>query len=109
MSPITLTGRVARDAEARTTPEGQWHVVVRIELPAVTGQKPMPLQAIQQMGSGTAAALAARSRAHHLRRGVRVTVEAAAICWARGLAKVDASSTLHTPDLHIGRSAGLDR
>ncbi len=108
MSAITLTGRVEADAEARSTPDGVWSVSVRVALPAPSGAKHMTLVAVQQMGTGTAAALAARSRAHHLKRGVRATVQAECISWKRGRARVESGTTVHTPDLNIGRAVGLD-
>ena len=108
MSAITLTGRVEADAEARTTRDGVWSVSVRVTLPSPTGTKPITVLAVQQMGTGTAAALAARSRAHHLKRGVRATVQAESMGWLRGRARVETGTTLHTPDLHIGRAVGLD-
>ncbi len=108
MSAITFTGRAEADAEARSTRDGVWLVSVRVALPAPEGAKPIPVLAVQQMGTGNAAALAARSRAHHLKRGVRVTVEADAIRWTRGRARVESGTTLHTPDLNTGRAVGLD-
>lgn len=108
MAAISVTGRVEEDAEARVTRDGLWHVSVRVALPSPAGQRPITVLAVQQMGSGTAAALAARSRAHHLRRGVRATVQADAIRWVRGRARVDGSTTVHTPDLPISRASGLD-
>jgi hypothetical protein len=106
MSAITLTGRVEADAEARSTRDGVWSVSVRVALPAPAGAKPMTVMAVQQMGTGNAAALAARNRAHHLKRGVRATVHAECISWKRGRARVDTGTTVHTPDLYIGRDAG---
>lgn len=109
MSAITLTGRVEEDAQARTTRDGLWHVSVRVALPSPAGERPITVVAIQQMGTGNAAALAARSRAHHLRRGVRATVEADAIRWVRGRARVEGSTVVRTPDLDISRASGLDK
>lgn len=109
MSAIAVSGRVEEDAQARTTRDGVWHVSVRVALTAPIGERPITLIAVQEMGTGNAAALAARSRAHHLRRGVRAVVEADSIRWVRGRARVHGAIVLRTPDLDISRAAGLDK
>jgi len=103
MSAITITGRLAADAEARRTRTDQHLLMLRMELPAPAGGRPVVVRATQDFGTGPSAAIACRNRAHHLRRGVRATLGANAISWQRGTALLDGLHYVHTPDLTAAR------
>ena len=95
-----MTGRMQQDARSCCTRNGQYQLIVTIELPCNTGARPLAVRGVQQFGSGAAAGIACSRRAHYLRRGVRVTLAASAITWHRGMARIDALEYLHTPDIH---------
>ncbi|WP_287880474.1 hypothetical protein [Acidovorax sp.] len=103
MSDIVLKARLADDAQARMTRDGQHLLMLRAALPggdaAGHAGKAITVRAVQQFGTGPAAAIACRNRAHHLRRGVRVTLSGAAISWHRGMAQLDGLEWIDTPDM----------
>lgn len=72
MSAIRITGSLARDAELRFSTDGAAWLILEIH----QGPGALPVQARRRIGTGPAAAIAARSSASHLRRGSRVTVHA---------------------------------
>ena len=99
MSAITITGRLAEDAQARRTRTDQHLLLLRLELPAPAGGRPVVVRAQQDFGTGPAAAIACRNRAHHLRRGVRATLAGDTLAWQRGVALLAGLHYVHTPDM----------
>ncbi len=69
---IAVTGALAADARALRTVQGQW--LVRVVLGH--GPDAATVRAEQHIGAGESAAIAAKSKAHHLRAGAVVTVRA---------------------------------
>ena len=98
-SDIQLTGRLDRDAEPRRTRDGQHLLFVRLAVPAAPGGTPIVARLVQDFGTGPAAGVACSNRAHHLRRGVRLQVRAAAMTGLRGVAVLHDVEFLHAPDL----------
>ena len=105
MSDIVLKARLDADAQSRMTRDGQHLLMLRVALPGGDSAKPgasgkpITVRAVQQFGTGPAAAIACRNRAHHLRRGVRVTLSGAALSWHRGTAQLDGLEWIDTPDM----------
>lgn len=103
MSAITLTGRLAEDAQNRSTTADGHVLLFVLSLPPASTGKPLLVRVRQHFGTGPAAALACRNKAHHLRRGTRVTVAGAAIGWTRGSAQLERLEYVHTPDIPTHR------
>ena len=103
MSDIILKARLDADAQSRMTRDGQHLLMLRVALPGGNAGgrsgKPITVRAVQQFGTGPAAGIACRNRAHHLRRGVRVTLSGAALSWHRGTAQLDGLEWIETPDM----------
>lgn len=74
MSATTLRGALIADAEVRIGTDGSAWLCVQVS----QGPASVPASAMQRLGDGPAAQIAARSAARHLRRGTLVTVRARA-------------------------------
>jgi hypothetical protein len=109
MTACSFTGPLSKDAEARTTRNGEHLLHVILEVPAGYRGAVVKVKATKLYGSGPSAALACKSRAHHLRRGVRVTVSGQRLSWYRGAAELDGLDRLDAPDLtYTDRIGGND-
>jgi hypothetical protein len=109
MTACTFTGRLAADSQARSTQAGEHFLLVIVELPAGQRGAAVKVKATKLYGSGASAAMACKSRAHHLRRGVRVTLSGQRLSWYRGAAELDGLDRLDAPDLtYTDRIGGND-
>ena len=99
MSAVTFTGQLTADAQNRVTPSGDHLLLLKLELPAGRRGRAVVVSTTKVFGSGPSAALACKSRAHHLRRGVRVTVSGERLSWYRGAAELEGLDYLNAPDL----------
>jgi hypothetical protein len=100
MSAITITGRLLRDAAARTSARtDEWTLDLQLAPPAGPKGKPHAYHATMHFGTGAAAAMACKRRAQQLREGVRVTVSAAGADVGRGHSVLAPLDWLDTPDL----------
>jgi hypothetical protein len=107
MTACTFTGPLAADAQARSTRSGEHLLTVSVELPVGYRGAPVTVKATKHYGSGASAALACKSRAHHLRRGVRVTLSGQRLSWYRGACELEGLDRLDAPDLiYINRTGG---
>ncbi len=103
MSAVTFTGQLTADAQARRTPAGDNLLILKLEVPAGQRGKAIEVRTTKAFGTGPSADLACKSRAHHLRRGVRVTVSGQRLSWYRGAAELEGLDYLNAPDLHHTR------
>ncbi len=109
MTACTFTGPLTADAQARSTRTGEHLLLVTLAVPAGQRGTVVKVKATKHYGSGPSAALACKSRAHHLRRGVRVTVSGQRLSWYRGAAELEGLDRLDAPDLSfINRTGGDD-
>jgi hypothetical protein len=109
MSAICITGRLTANAQARVTPDGMAQLRVELAAPALPGQKPLQVRAVQLVGTGPAAAMVASANAHHLRRGARLELQAQRLHMRRGVAHLDGLERLHCPDLPNTHHQETDR
>lgn len=100
MSTITIRGLLAADAEHRCRADGSNELQLQVQVSGGDdGQAGPVLRVIKPYGSGNAAGYAAKSRAHHLRRGVAVIVDGAGLKLARGRLELLRVSHVAAPDL----------
>lgn len=108
MSPIVLQGNLHLDARAQCTRNG-WFLNFEFLAPMLGGSKGKPVQARvrKEYGMGDSAGVACRSRANHMRRGVRVIVHAQAAAHMRGAIQLAGIDEILLPDLVVPmRGAG---
>lgn len=99
MNAIRITGHLARDAQARYTPEGQAWLFLDLD----NGAGGLPVEARRCMGQGSAAQIVAARTAHRLRRGCCVTIHADSYRLAQDTAD---TTLLLTEITHIEHQAG---
>lgn len=112
MTDVTRQGRLLQDARAGVGSDGVWALRVEFAPPHTPTGRPRKYVAVQQLGTGEAAALVARSKARNLKRGVLVRVQAAAEddkrgrSWLHGVQQIDAPDM--PPPAWLGRQARDD-
>jgi hypothetical protein len=109
MSAITITGRLASNAQARVAPDGMAQLRVEVMVPAAPGQKALKVRAVHLVGTGPAAAMVANANARHMRRGARMELAAQRLHMRRGVAHLDGLERLHCPDIPNTHHQETDR
>lgn len=79
--------------------DGRWLLTLDMRPPHAEGAKPVIVRVTKVYGAGEAAAYAAKNRAHHLRRDVRVLVSGGCISARRGGVALTDVDRVETPDL----------
>jgi hypothetical protein len=108
VNAIHIIGELDTDAQHRVGSGGINLLMLQVRPPCPAGGKPLLLRVAKSYGSGNAAAYTAKNRAHHLKRGVRVEVSAAAWQRCRGGMELLGVDHVAAPDLD-SRAVGGDR
>ena len=106
MSPITITGTVKADAQARRTADGSSVLSFDVTPLTVGLQRPALVRIVKPYGTGESAAFAAKARAQRLRRGVRVVVGAQGLHSTRGALVLQQVDHIDEPDLVVRNVTG---
>lgn len=99
MSDVTRQGRLLEDARAGVGRNGVWALRVEFAPPHTATGRPRRYVAVQELGTGEAAALVARHKARSLKRGVLVRVQAAAEDDKRGRSWLHGVQQIEAPDM----------
>jgi hypothetical protein len=112
MSEPPRQGRLIEDARAGVRGDGTYTLRVDFSPPHPPGGKPRRYVAVQELGTGPAASLVARSKANSLRRGVLVRVLASTEEDKRGRSWLHGVQQIEAPDMPppawLGRQARDD-
>lgn len=107
MADVLRQGRLLEDARSGVGGDGVWMLRVEFCPPHTPGGRPRKYVAVQQLGTGEAAAVVCKHKARSLKRGVLVRVLVATEddkrgrSWLQGVQQIDAPDL--PPPAWIGR------